>query len=115
MENGIHQLKLKEIRVSDLNPRKTINQSSIEELAQSIKEVGVLSPIMVRTNAGKGCPFEIIYGERRYRAAALAGLEIIPAIVRTQVTDSEALDLMITENLQREDVKPLEDSFRLFN
>ena len=78
----------------------------MQELAESIRQVGVLQPICVRP---KDEGYEIVYGERRYWAAALADLPSIPAFVRT-MTDAEAEDAAITENLQREDVTPLEEA-----
>lgn len=88
------------------NPRRTINPEGLRELADSIGKVGVLQPILVRPD---GTKFSIVSGERRYRAAKLAGLTTIPAVVRT-LSDAEALEIAVTENLQREDVPPLEEA-----
>ena len=109
MENGIQLINLSEIRPSKLNPRKTFSEDSIAELAESIGNMGVLQPIIVRPIPDKKTKFEIVCGERRYRASIVAGHETIPAILRV-LTDTDAFELMITENLQREDVKPLEEA-----
>ncbi|MBP5204725.1 ParB/RepB/Spo0J family partition protein, partial [Candidatus Saccharibacteria bacterium] len=100
---------LKEIKldmiVRDSNqPRKTFDQASLDELAQSIKEHGVLSPIVVVKENGK---YQIIAGERRWRAAKIAGLKTIPCIVRTEDIQNR-LELSIIENAQREDLNAIE-------
>ena len=105
-ESAVVRLDLNKIVTSAYNPRKNIREGSLQELAESIRQVGVLQPICVRP---KDEGYEIVYGERRYWAAALAGLPSIPAFVRT-MTDAEAEDAAITENLQREDVTPLEEA-----
>lgn len=102
----VRLLDLNQIVNSVYNPRKDMRQESLQELADSIRQVGVLQPICVRPMADG---FEIVYGERRYWAAALAGLKYIPALVR-EMTDAEAEDAAITENLQREDVTPREEA-----
>jgi ParB/RepB/Spo0J family partition protein len=88
------------------NPRRSIDPAHLIELADSISKVGVLQPILVRPI---GAMFSIVSGERRFRAAKRAGLEHIPAVVRT-LTDAEALEIAVTENLQREDVPPLDEA-----
>lgn len=88
------------------NPRRSIDPAHLVELADSIGKVGVLQPILVRPI---GAMFSIVSGERRFRAAKRAGLEHIPAVVRT-LTDAEALEIAVTENLQREDVPPLDEA-----
>ena len=105
-EPAVVRLDLNKIVTSAYNPRRNIREESLQELAESIRQVGVLQPICVRP---KDEGYEIVYGERRYWAAALAGLPSIPAFVRT-MTDAEAEDAAITENLQREDVTPLEEA-----
>lgn len=102
----IQLLDLKKIVNAEYNPRKDFREETLLELAESIRQVGVLQPICVRPQ-GEG--FEIVYGERRYWAAAMAELKFIPALVR-EMTDAEAEDAAITENLQREDVKPREEA-----
>ncbi len=102
----VHLLDLNKIVNSVYNPRKDMRQESLQELSDSIRQVGVLQPICVRPMDDG---FEIVYGERRYWAAALAELKYIPALVR-EMTDAEAEDAAITENLQREDVTPREEA-----
>lgn len=102
----VQLLDLNKIVNSDYNPRKDFREETLLELSESIRQSGVLQPICVRP---KDEGFEIVYGERRYWAAAKAGLKYIPALVR-ELTDAEAEDAAITENLQREDVKPREEA-----
>ncbi len=102
-----------EIKPSPMNPRKTFDEEAIKELAASIRQHGLLQPITVRPKDGM---YEIVMGERRYRAYCLNQQQstkyptAIPCIVR-EMTDEEALDAMITENLQRKDVDPMEEAF----
>jgi ParB family chromosome partitioning protein len=107
------------IKESTLNPRKTFDIDAIKELAESIAKQGLLQPITVRPfpemkieipkeMKGKLC-YQIVCGARRYRAAQYAGLDEIPCIVR-EMTDEEAFDAMITENLQRKDVEPMDEA-----
>ena len=90
------------------NHRKTFNGASLQELAESIRVVGVLQAIAVRPRTEGG--YEIIYGERRYRASLLAGAKTIKAAVYNNVTDDEAEDMSLSENLQREQVRPTEEA-----
>ena len=90
------------------NPRKTFNDTSLQELADSIREVGVLQAIAVRPRTAGN--YEIIYGERRYRASLLAGAKTIKATIYNNVTDDEAEDMSLSENLQREQVRPTEEA-----
>lgn len=103
---AVQLLDLNKIVNSTYNPRKDFRSETLQELADSIRQVGVLQPICVRP---KEDGFEIVYGERRYWAAAMAGLKFIPALVR-ELSDAEAEDAAITENLQREDVTPREEA-----
>lgn len=97
-----------EIVSGTFQPRTKFNQEYLDELAQSIKKNGVMQPILVRKNPNGG-NYEIIAGERRWRAAKIAGLKEIPAIVK-EITDQEALELAIVENIQRQDLSPLEEA-----
>ena len=90
------------------NHRKTFNDASLQELAESIREVGVLQAIAVRPRTEGG--YEIIYGERRYRASLLAGAKTIKAAIYNNVTDDEAEDMSLSENLQRKQVRPTEEA-----
>ena len=91
------------------NPRKTFEKTSLQELAESIREVGILHAIAVRPRK-EGDGYEIIYGERRYRASLLIGAKTIKAVVHPTITDEEAEDMSITENLQRKEVRPTEEA-----
>lgn len=90
------------------NHRKTFNDNSLQELADSIREVGVLQAIAVRPRTAGD--YEIIYGERRYRASLLAGAKTIKATIYNNITDDEAEDMSLSENLQREQVRPTEEA-----
>lgn len=101
-------LDIATVHPSTDNHRKTFNDASLQELAESIREVGVLQAIVVRPRTEGG--YEIIYGERRYRASLLAGAKTIKAAVYNNVTDDEAEDMSLSENLQREQVRPTEEA-----
>jgi ParB family transcriptional regulator, chromosome partitioning protein len=91
------------------NPRKSFSDSELDELAASIKERGIIQPVVVRAVRGAKDAYEIIAGERRWRAAQRAGLHEVP-IVPLEASDSEALELAIIENVQRSDLNPLEEA-----
>ncbi len=95
------------IEPSNYNARKTFDPDALKELAQSISVHGLIQPITVRRKGEKSEHYEIICGERRFRACRMLKLTEIPAIVR-EATDKQAYDLSISENLQREDVPPME-------
>lgn len=88
-------------------PRKTFNAETIEELANSIREKGVLQPMIVKRKAGGG--YELVCGERRFRAATLCGLMEVPAIIK-DIADEDFLEWALIENIQREDLNPLEEA-----
>ncbi|MBE7901597.1 ParB/RepB/Spo0J family partition protein, partial [Paenibacillus polymyxa] len=94
-----------DIRPNPYQPRKTFDQEGLKELADSIKQTGVFQPIIVRKSVSG---YEIITGERRFRASKLAGKETIPAIVR-DFNDPEMMEIAVLENLQREDLTPLDE------
>lgn len=96
------------IQPSNYNPRKRFDETGLDELAESIKQQGVLQPITVRPIANTG-RYEIVFGERRYRATVIAGSEEIPAII-SELSDEEAQEMAVTENLQRKDVTPTEEA-----
>ncbi len=106
----LQHLRLERIQRGKYQPRGDMDQASLEELAQSIKAQGVMQPIVVRLIAKNS--YEIIAGERRWRAAQLAGLEVIPALVR-DVTDEAAIAMALIENIQREDLNPIEEAMAL--
>lgn len=115
MATTIENIRLFLITPSKMNPRKSFDEEALRELGDNIKRQGLLQPITVRPVQGV-TPYEIVCGERRYRACSLIGAETIACIVR-DMSDDEALDAMITENLQRMDIDPVEESeaFRLLN
>ena len=103
---AVRDIPLEKVQPNPSQPRMTWHQDTLHELAASIKEHGVLQPILVRP-AGEG--YEIIAGERRWRASKLAGKETIPAIVE-RFDDATALEIALIENLQREDLSPLDEA-----
>ena len=106
----VRNIPLTEICPSPFNPRKTFDQEALNELAENIKENGLIQPITVRKlPKGSDHKFEIVCGERRYRATAIAGLEEIQCVVR-ELDDKHAFAVMIIENLQRKDVDPMEEA-----
>jgi len=105
-DEQVQQLSLKDIRPNPYQPRKIFHQEAIEELKKSIQQHGVLQPIIVRKSI-RG--FEIVVGERRFRASKEANLNHIPAVVR-DLTDQQMMELAILENLQREDLTPIEEA-----
>ncbi|WP_343363629.1 ParB/RepB/Spo0J family partition protein [Listeria seeligeri] len=105
-EETVQNIPLKEIKPNPYQPRKIFDTKAINELRDSIKIHGVLQPIILR-NTAKG--YEIVVGERRFRAAKEAKLKEIPAVVR-DLTEEEMMELSVIENLQREDLSPLEEA-----
>ncbi len=107
-----HRQGLRSAPIEDLHPgrgqpRKTFRDESLDELADSIKVQGIIQPILVRPREAGG--FEIVAGERRWRAAQRAGLHEVPVVVRS-LTDAEAAEAALVENLQREDLNPIEEA-----
>jgi ParB family chromosome partitioning protein len=103
------RIPIEYIKANPRNPRRNFADAELDELAASIKERGIIQPIVVRAIGGAKDRYEIIAGERRWRAAQRAGLHEIP-IVALEATDSEALELAIIENVQRTDLNPLEEA-----
>jgi ParB family chromosome partitioning protein len=103
-KSGVMMLPVDQIRPDARQPRREMDHAAIDELAKSLQHQGVLQPVLVRKD---GSRYKIIAGERRWRAAQKAGLKELPALLR-DATDAEAFELAIVENLQREDLKPLE-------
>lgn len=106
--SGVRRLPVEFITANRANPRRLFDDEALEELTNSIREKGVMQPLLVRPSADPNI-FEIIAGERRWRAAQRAGLHEVPVIVR-EVDDKEALELAIIENVQRADLNPLEEA-----
>jgi ParB family chromosome partitioning protein len=105
-ENSNFEIAVERITPSPLQPRRAFDETKIEELASSIRNQGIIQPLVVRPN---GEQFELIAGERRWRAAMKAGLSRVPVVVRN-ATDHEALQLALVENLQREDLNAIEEA-----
>ncbi len=104
-ENIIKEINTQDIIVNPYQPRTTFDEVKLNELAESIKEYGVIQPIVV---SEKGSEYEIIAGERRYQAAKKAGLVRVPAIVK-KVNNQQKLELAIIENIQRQNLNPIEE------
>lgn len=104
-EETVQEILLKELRPNPYQPRKTFQQEAIDELKESILEHGILQPLVVRKSI-KG--YEIVVGERRFRAAKEAKLSSVPAVVR-ELTEQQMMELAVLENLQREDLNPIEE------
>ncbi|MBC6971763.1 ParB/RepB/Spo0J family partition protein [Bacillus sp. Xin] len=105
-EEKIQEIALNELRPNPYQPRKSFQKEAIQELAASIKEHGILQPLIVRKSI-KG--YEIVAGERRYRAAKEAHLETVPTVVR-ELNEQQMMEFALLENLQREDLNPMEES-----
>lgn len=102
----VEKISLNLIKVNPFQPRKIFDEAALAELSESIKEHGVLQPIILRK---RGKNFEIVVGERRYRASKAAGLTEIPAVIRG-FSDQQMMEIAILENLQREDLTPIEEA-----
>lgn len=103
---SVEKISVKDIKVNPFQPRKIFDEVALSELTESIKEHGVLQPVILRR---KGKLFEIVVGERRFRATKAAGLKEIPAVIR-ELTDQQMMEIAILENLQREDLTPIEEA-----
>ena len=107
--SGTREVPIENLRPNAFQPRLVFDANALKELADSIREHGIMQPILVRPDAGDPETFEIIAGERRWRAAQKAQLHQVPVVVRT-LTDLEALELALIENIQREDLSPVEEA-----
>ena len=105
--NSTVTLKISEIEPNRKQPRYKFDEASIAELAESISQHGVIQPLLVRPILGGG--YEIVAGERRYRACRMAGITEVPAVIR-ELSDSETMELALIENLQRENLTPIEEA-----
>lgn len=106
IKTGETILKISEIEPNKSQPRKNFNEDALEELAESIKQYGVIQPLIVQK---KGKLYEIIAGERRWRAARMAGLKKIPVIIK-DFSEQEIVEIALIENIQREDLNPIEEA-----
>ncbi len=107
--NKVVEIRMDQIMLNPYQPRKNFDQMRLEELAKSIDEIGLLQPIIVRRHADKPGIYELVAGERRLRAAKLANLEVIPALIR-DFDEYEIAQAAIIENVQREDLNPIEEA-----
>jgi len=110
-KDSVVELKINDISPNEGQPRKVFNEELLNELAASIKENGVIQPIIVQK---KGSGYRIVAGERRWRAARIAGLKVIPSIVR-DLTDLQTMEQALIENIQREDLNPIEEAYAMNN
>ena len=104
---GLEQVRIDSIDPNPFQPRHAFPENSLAELADSIRVSGVVQPILLRRAPSAEGRYQLVVGERRWRAAGIAGLETVPAMVR-ELTDEDALELALTENLLRQDLNPLE-------
>ncbi|MCL4505710.1 MAG: ParB/RepB/Spo0J family partition protein [Chloroflexi bacterium] len=109
--NGLLEIAVNEIRANPLQPRlsRGVEAMKLDELTQSVREHGILEPLIVTRTTGQGAPFTLIAGERRWRAAQLAGLTHVPALIK-EVAPQQMLELALIENIQRSDLNPLEEA-----
>lgn len=105
--NATISLKISEIEPNRAQPRKEFNDAALAELADSISQHGIIQPLLVRPIFGGG--YQIVAGERRWRAARMAGISEVPVVIR-EMSDSEVMELALIENLQREDLNPVEEA-----
>ncbi|NCF32125.1 MAG: ParB/RepB/Spo0J family partition protein, partial [Proteobacteria bacterium] len=108
--NAFSEIEIASIQPSSYQPRRHFSQDALQDLANSIREQGLMQPIVVRQRPQGG--YELIAGERRWRASQLAGMTAIPAMIKT-VTDQEASALALIENMQREDLNAMEEAMGL--
>lgn len=108
-KKDVTEINLDEIRSNPYQPRKTFEEGALSELAESIKEHGVIQPVILKKSI-KG--YELVAGERRVRASKLAGFDTVPAIIR-EFNDQEMMEIALLENLQREDLNPIEEALAL--
>ena len=106
---GARMVAIETLRPSPFQPRRHFGEEELDSLAQSIREKGIVQPLLVRPVEGGDADFELVAGERRWRAAQRAGLHEVPIVIRP-LGDSEALEIALVENLQREDLSPLEEA-----
>ncbi len=106
---GLANIPIEQISPNPYQPRRTFNDASIEDLARSVREHGIIQPLVVtRTGDNK---YRLIAGERRFRAAQKAGLSLVPVVVKETLTDSDTLQIALIEIIQREDLNPIEEAY----
>jgi ParB family chromosome partitioning protein len=104
---GLAEIPISQIQPNPYQPRKTFNEASIDELARSVRQHGIVQPLVV-TRAGD--KYKLIAGERRFRAAQKAGLTTVPVLIKEMMQESDALQIALIENIQREDLNPIEEA-----
>jgi ParB family transcriptional regulator, chromosome partitioning protein len=104
---GLAEIPISQIQPNPYQPRKTFNEASIEELARSVRQYGIVQPLVV-TRAGD--KYKLIAGERRFRAAQKAGLTTVPALIKEMMQEGDSLQIALIENIQREDLNPIEEA-----
>ena len=109
-QGPLRQVPVSAISPNQFQPRKAFNDESLQSLASSVRELGVLQPIIVRPLEGEPNRYELIAGERRWRAAGIAGLATVPVLVQDSVNDRLSLEQAVVENLHRVDLHPLEEA-----
>jgi len=118
-ESGVFMVEVSKIRPNSMQPRREFNEAALKDLSDSIRQYGVLQPLVVIRQEreipdGAVVEYEIIAGERRWRASKMAGLSLVPVVIREEPTEQVKLELALIENIQREDLSPLEraDAFK---
>jgi ParB family transcriptional regulator, chromosome partitioning protein len=109
-QGPLRRVPVASIRPNPFQPRKSFEDESLQSLAASVRELGVLQPLIVRPVEGEPESYELIAGERRWRAASLAGLDTVPVLVQDDVNDRLSLEQAVVENLHRVDLHPLEEA-----
>src|SRR5438046_1700979 len=104
---GLAHIPIDQIQPNPYQPRRTFNEASIDELARSVREHGIVQPLVV-TRAGD--KYKLVAGERRFRAAQKAGLTTVPALIKEMMAEGDALQIALIENIQREDLNPIEEA-----
>jgi ParB family chromosome partitioning protein len=104
---GVAEVPIEQIAMNPYQPRKAFNESSMEELARSVRQHGIVQPLVV---SRAGDRYKLIAGERRYRAAQRAGLHSVPVVIKELMQEGDALEIALIENIQREDLNPMEEA-----
>ena len=107
-QTGLMYVPIEQIAPNPLQPRKTFNDASIDELSRSVREHGIIQPLVVTRSGDQ--KYKLIAGERRYRAAQKAGLTTVPIVVKEEMGEGDALQVALIENIQREDLNPIEEA-----
>jgi ParB family transcriptional regulator, chromosome partitioning protein len=107
LTQGLAEIPISQIQPNPFQPRKTFNEASIDELARSVREHGIVQPLVVTRSGDK---YKLIAGERRFRAAQKAGLTTVPALIKEMMAEGDALQIALIENIQREDLNPIEEA-----